>query len=194
MNKIFSRVWSHAKQAMVVASELASARGKRGGTTEAAAATVGAVLALAGLSVLSAPAFAEKLTLERDGQRCTLRDSQGASRQIDCATFEQFTGTTATAVAATSPPDVGVASVGSDYLRADGMNDGSDLPQVAGEGALAAGAGSYAVANAATAVGGSANAGGLGAPASGNSAMAFGDATIAIGQGAFAGSGSDPFI
>jgi autotransporter adhesin len=170
MNKLFCRVWSHAKQTVVVTSELATGQGKKAGRSQTRRTAIGATALACGLvAALPPSAHAQALTIERNGDTCTVRSASGeAGTPIDCRVFEQA--------------NVGVAAVTtSGYLAADGAGDGSDLPTASGNGALAAGRNSAATADGTTAVGSDSAATGLSASAFGASSMALGDTSTAGG-------------
>ncbi|GAB3368414.1 hypothetical protein GCM10027431_13950 [Lysobacter rhizosphaerae] len=170
MNKLFCRVWSHAKQTVVVTSELATGQGKKAGRSQTRRTAIGATALACGLvAALPPSAHAQALTIERNGDTCTVRSSSGeAGAPIDCHVFDQA--------------NVGVAAVTtSGYLAADGAGDGSDVPTASGNGALAAGRNSAATADGTTAVGSDSAATGLGASAFGAYSMAVGDTSTAGG-------------
>ncbi|MET1023416.1 MAG: ESPR domain-containing protein, partial [Pseudoxanthomonas sp.] len=66
MNKIFSRVWSRALQQLVVASELACARGKGAGVRGH-----GPALLVLSMSLIAVPAWADGATGDPATPACT---------------------------------------------------------------------------------------------------------------------------
>ena len=170
MNRVFCLVWNHSKQTMVVASELAAGRGKKAGKSQTRRSMIGATALACGLvAALPPSAHAQALTIERNGDACTVRSANGeVGTPIDCRVFEQA--------------NVGVSAITtSGYLAADGAGDGSDLPTALGNGALAAGRNSQAIADGATAIGAESAATGIGASAFGANSQAAGESSTADG-------------
>ncbi|GAB3349466.1 ESPR-type extended signal peptide-containing protein [Lysobacter tyrosinilyticus] len=198
MNEIYGRVWSHAKQAWVVTSELASTQGKKDGRRRLRGAMAGTVLTCS--LVMGSPVLAQEVTIERNGDICTVRvagDETG--KAVDCAVFEQASAVAPVVAdgAQVTPMAVGDAD---NYFAADGARDGSDDAVAAGTNAVAAGASSVAngvessaygfqsdaEGDYATALGGSSLALGTGSTAVGNGATALGEYSIASGYGSVA--------
>ncbi|PSM13409.1 ESPR-type extended signal peptide-containing protein [Stenotrophomonas maltophilia] len=171
MNKIYRRLWSHARQCWVVASELTAARGKRAQTVGRTATAI-AILALAA----PASALASEMT-EEERAWWAQQSFVGMLATVGGGNI----GTMAAAQMEAAWTTAANYSAPTIYGR-DGLVLGSGA-YVEGDSSLGLGVRANATGGYSTAVGVYARSHGLGAVALGHDSEAFGKNTIAMGSG-----------